>query len=1766
MKKFTKLAVMFLVAVFLTVATSAAQFEKKQNYPEGKFSDVSDSKWYAAEVKNSFELGLMNGQSDSLFAPEGNVTVAEGITMACRVHAIYNGKTIADKSGGKWYDMYTAYAVENGLINEGQFSNYDRNIMRYEMAVLFASAMPESHFAAKNDIKGIPDVAKTEEYYNELMMLYKAGVVTGSNEYGDFYATNAITRSETAAIINRVALPENRKNVTLKEYGNRNPAVFLIDDSNFARSINNDVTFGSGWLVEDTISQGFNKNGGYAANLSDRSDKGAVYAHRDVSVQTTGVVKAEINYTVTGSGGRIIFFNSDKESFFELVHKDGKLIALGDKEYDTGFAISFGAIKLYAELDLDAEKVFISISGKDIGTFNTKPIKDFARFSFGTSDKEAGGVGPGAVHMYVNYDVYDVFRYSAEGEKPYGWETVGNVTIAPVKSAYDKGGVKIEGKGSLTKKFTPVGEKFVYETYLLVPEGQTAYVSLMNGAKQAIKVNTTADGKFVCANTEIRKFDSRVWQQVRIEADTAANKALIKINGKAYKTVDFAEDSVDSIVIGFEGNGNLLVDDVKLFNVYDYTDYCPTPVPVNDDEWYVGVSVCSLWREGTHGGWQYIDGYDDIEPVIGYYDEGIPEVADWEIKFLAEHGYDFMQYCWFVGDQYYEPIKNTRMGAALHDGYMNAKYSDMVDFSIMWENNTGSLTDSKYFYDYIWPYWCEHFFSDSRYMRVDNKAVVTIYVFDRFIAQMGGEEKAKEVIAFMKEDIKKLGYDGMIVLFTDSTRTTSVTAARMENVGADGRIAYHLGEMGYVADFQKSATENIFATGKPAYLPSVGIGFNDVGWTHSRTPLATPETFKEVLDWTKNTYLPKVAASEDEAWYGKFVMTNTWNEYGEGHYIIPSSLNEFGYVDQNRAVFSTVAGKNDTKHFDVKPTDNQKARLNVMHAGAHTTLRKQDHIKEEKTYDLSEVVYKFDFSDENVCKLWKPSGCTDFGYDAEEKAISGKAVKSGHMYNTPVEGVEVDADKAKYIRITMKVDGAPEETGRFYFRDQGSESFSESRAISFRYTNNTDGYIEVIIDLSGNAYWKGPVRYMRVDPCSSEASFSIKSIEFLSGARKDDLVFDIDGYELGITKDQFTMENGEIYVAANPVKGFYSLHNMYYEWNRKTGIMFLKTSTNTEFVFTVGSNKVTVNGAEKTLPAEIKLYDGLVCLPVKFIYDNAGIEYSITENKVSVNIREDVSVDASKKVDYQWEFNTSDDTEGWKYTNATGGVNNGVLAMTATAVASSGTGYDSMIQKREITIPADIYTTVDVRLKALFDGEPKDTTLSIYFATLTESGLNEAKCVRTNLKNLTPDAEGFYNFTVDMKVNAKWTGTVTMIRVDPTNSGGYFEFDYIRFQVDPAMKEAAEELAQEQTKDKEKLMAADEGAPFYIKNSDAESITIIAVDPDNANNKAYLVKPSVKDKMSWTYFYVPTRFKPGVTYKIEYDIKAISDHTGKPVTNAKFVPNIRYTDVNASGALVPRMDHPINTGVVKSSTGGGWIHCSIEHTVSEKSSERSNDYFTVYSEPFGTNEAPGNVSFMIDNIVVSVVSEEEKAKEEAKLLAADSGEPFYVKNPDAEDTTGSYTATSSNASITITPDPTKSGNKAYLVTPTVKDQKSWTYFVIPTRFKPGVTYKIEFDVMVTKDHLGNPVTDARFVPNLRYTDLNANGTEVKKMDHPVHVGIVKTSSGDGWKHCTIQHTISANSSERTNDFLCVYSEPFGTNDAPINVGFMIDNIKVTVVK
>jgi len=1592
MKKSTllKLSATVLAALSLTAAVSAKGFTKTNEYTEGKFTDVPEKQWYATEVKSAYELGFMNGQSDTLFAPDGNVTVAEGITMASRVHSIYNGKEIKSVEGGKWYDMYIAYAKENGLVADGQFTNFDRNIMRYEMAVMFANAMPAEYFAAKNDIKDIPDVAETEEYYDDLMMLYKAGVVLGSDDYGNFYATNPIKRSETAAIINRVALPENRKEGKLAEYGDRDQAVFLIEDYSFGKAPHSGTYFGSGWLVEDLGSSAFNEVGSIKPVLTDDSDKRVIYAHRDVKVQTKGKVMTELNFSVAGSGSKFMFKDSDGKVFAELVHKNAKLFFISDKEYDLGISLTGGAVWAYTELDLDNDTMYIAIDGVEVGTYPLNPVKDLATLTAGTTKELEGTLSMGAVHMWVNYDVFDVFRTNKEGKAPFGWSVEGNVKTTPVdtSSTYDVIGVAITDAGKMTKKFAPVTDKFVYETFLLVPEGQPAYVALYNGEKEAVKVTASADGKFVSQGKELRKFNNAVWQQVRVEADTAANTALIKINGKKTQTVAFNEDAVDSIVIAFEGKGTMLVDDAELYNVFDYADYVPTPVPVTDDEWIVGMSVCSLWREGTHYGWYCIDGYEENQPVLGYYDEGLPEVADWEIKFLAEHGYDFQHYCWYLGTQGKAPIKNTRLASAILDGYFNAKYSDMCDMMIMWENAGCNYKSPEFFYDYVWPYWCEWYFSDDRYLRIDNKAPLTIYRYGKFIENMGGEEGAKKAIEFMREDIKKLGYDDMIIFFTDRGANAD-TNKKMKNVGADALLSYTFGENAYSSKYQFDCMNSAFNAGTLSLLPCIGVGFNDIGWTEERTPYATAEEHKAVMEWAKSDYLPRIEAREGKEWMGKFVFHTTWNEYGEGHYIMPANLNKFGYVDANRAVFSSVAGKDDSKHFDIEPTDNQKARLGYLYAGTHTSMRKlQLADGGASSIANNEPVYVFNFENKDECSLWSSMmNCTYPVYDEAEKAlVAATTTKDGAIKNVIMEAIAIDADEAKYCRIVMKHEKGSA-SGNLFFKQSGDKDWTSAKGFAFNCQSENGEYAEIIIDLTKNSYWNGTIKELRFDPCDDVQKFYIKSIEFLSNRSKDAFTIDVDSYKMSFPKERYTKVGDEVFVAGNPSEGFYSLQNMYYKWNRFTGKLIVKAHTGTTFEFNVGSDKALVDGKEMTLASKIELYDGLVKVPVMFIYKNAGVEYKTNERGVEITVRDKSIKEAlTSRVENQWEFNVANDLEGWTITCGQGAVTGGNIFFTASPVSSTKTGFDPQISIKSVSFPAEYYNKCQIRVRPTFDDEnTSDNQLTVYFATSLEAGLSESKTVRANLNNLTPDAEGYYNIELDMTTNEKWTGNINTLRIDPTNRPGYYEIDYVRMIVDPEMEAKVEAAAKEKAEQLMLLMAADEGKPFYIKNPDAESITgnhdatsgncevSIVEDDEKQGNKAYLLTPTVSSKKSWSYFIVPTRFKPGVKYRIDVDIKAVSDQNGNPVTNGTFVVNFRYTDKDSSGNFKTMMDHPLNDARVTASTVDGWVHLTCEHTISEASIDRSNDFFTIFANPQGDDTNPINMSYMVDNIVVTVV-------------------------------------------------------------------------------------------------------------------------------------------------------------------------------------------------
>jgi len=1574
-----------LAVLSLTAAASAKGFSKANEYQEGKFTDVSSKAWYASEVKSAYELGFMNGQSDTLFAPAGNVTVAEGVTMASRVHAIYNGNTIAEVKGGKWYDMYIAYAKENGLIEDGQFTNFDRNIMRYEMAVMFANAMPDDYFTAKNDIKDIPDVAATEEYYDDIVMLYKAGVVMGSDDYGNFYATNPITRSETAAIINRVALPENRKEGTLKQYGDRNPAVYLIEDENMTRPPRNITYIASGWTYENPDNASRDKKDFSEPKIYDVSSESAVTMRKEITTIKTGKVGFEALYYVTASGSRFYFEDLAGNKVFEIAHKDKVFYAIGKEEKATPFSMSGGNINLKLEMDLDKKSVKVILNNTDAGTYEMADFADISRVVFASTEKDMLNASLNGVFMYWNYDVNEDFRLGYADKAPYGWETE-NVLIKKLNSDSDTLSANINGKGKAVKKFDKVSDSFVYETYFLVLEGQDATLAIKNGDKTAFAINAkngeikTADGKLV------RKYSKGVWQQVRVEADTAADTALVKINGKDCLTVPFTEDGIDAVEITANGTGDFYFDDVMVFNTFEYPDYCPTPVPVNDDEWYSGMSICSLWREGSHYGWDCIAPYEDVTPVIGYYDEGIAEAMDWEIKFMVEHGYDYQRFCWYYGG-HNEHIKKPRLcDDAIHDGYFNAKYSDMLDFTLMWEN-AGSKGTKDEFYNNIWPYWVDWYISDSRYFTIDNKPVLTIYQPTYFEEMMGGVEGVKEAFAFMEEECKKLGYDGIILYVSHSTGTPESNKHLAES-GYDAKHAYHFGELAYDPEYQKDRMNAEFDAGFITFSASAGIGFNDIGWTETRTPLSTAEQFEEILRWSRDEYLPRYADRDVEEWHTKSILTNTWNEFGEGHYVFPTSLNGFGYMDAHRHVFSSVADTDDTKHFDVYPTDNQKSRLGFLYNTRLAPMRKT-YFEEtnEAGYEDLVPVKKWDFEKPEDCAMWAALAKTTAPvYDAEEKALVGETLeRDGHikMYNVPENFFK--ADGAKWLHVKMKhPDGCGATTAEFYFTNDTKGGYTGSMGKSFAIIADGE-YHDYYVDMSKLSTWSGDIKSIRFDPCNVACKYYIKTIELLSDVSANSLNFDIDGVIISFDNKSYTVEGDEFYIEANPTTGFYNLHQFYYEWNRWNGKLLLRTNNGTQFDFVVGSDKALVNGKEEKLKKAFSVDDGLCVLPIKFIYDKAGYDYKVDGQNVKVNVRaEDLQAALDSRVVNEFEFNVPGDIEGWTLGCASGGVANGAVTFTST-FDDKNQRYDPQFINNKIKVDTKIYESVTVRIKPEFDNSDggTDTKLGMYFVTTLDTVMNEKKNVKVDLATLTPDAEGFVLATIDLKSHELWQGVCTTVRFDPSNRAGTFTVDYVRFNMNPDYKDAAEAAARVEKEAAEKLKLADEGQPFYVKNADAEIASIAdefgngaskvyVVDDDlREGNKAFLITTDKKTTKIWTYLVIPTRFKPGVTYKVDYECRLIGDLEGNPAEGVSICPNFRYTDYQADGSVKESMDHPV--GGFKISTSDGWTKQSVTHTVKADSPMRMADSFTIFSSPIEKDGVVTNYQYMIDNIVVTVV-------------------------------------------------------------------------------------------------------------------------------------------------------------------------------------------------
>lgn len=222
MKKALSLLLSLSLALGTCVCVSANDLNnfKQERIYSGIFDDVKSTDWFCDAVSETYEYGIADGYSENEFAPYEPVSQSQAIAFGAKINAIYSENTIdTSEDDENWYDAYIEYALNEGIIENGVFSekNYSKPATRAQVAYILARSVDFSDLKNINtSVSVLPDVSAYDEFYNEIIMLYRAGVLAGKDETGRFYPNEYITRAEVCAIINRIINKDARMSLDLK--------------------------------------------------------------------------------------------------------------------------------------------------------------------------------------------------------------------------------------------------------------------------------------------------------------------------------------------------------------------------------------------------------------------------------------------------------------------------------------------------------------------------------------------------------------------------------------------------------------------------------------------------------------------------------------------------------------------------------------------------------------------------------------------------------------------------------------------------------------------------------------------------------------------------------------------------------------------------------------------------------------------------------------------------------------------------------------------------------------------------------------------------------------------------------------------------------------------------------------------------------------------------------------------------------------------------------------------------------------------------------------------------------------------------------------------------------------------------------------------------------------------------------------------------------------------------------------------------------------
>ena len=174
------------------------------------FPDVTEGDWFYDAVRYAYETGLMDGVGDSLFAPNSETTRAQLVTILYRLEGepeVSGTSGFTDVEDGTWYTDAVAWAAANGIVNgvsETEFAP-GKDITREQLAtILFRYAEAKGYdVSARADLSAYTDADQIQSYAAESVAWAVAeGLIQGFEDNTLRPAGNA-TRAQIATILMR---------------------------------------------------------------------------------------------------------------------------------------------------------------------------------------------------------------------------------------------------------------------------------------------------------------------------------------------------------------------------------------------------------------------------------------------------------------------------------------------------------------------------------------------------------------------------------------------------------------------------------------------------------------------------------------------------------------------------------------------------------------------------------------------------------------------------------------------------------------------------------------------------------------------------------------------------------------------------------------------------------------------------------------------------------------------------------------------------------------------------------------------------------------------------------------------------------------------------------------------------------------------------------------------------------------------------------------------------------------------------------------------------------------------------------------------------------------------------------------------------------------------------------------------------------------------------------------------------------------------------